>query len=272
MTTPINVKVTLANVTEQLNIAEPGKPLRVKAAGKGQFQLFDPKTGKTPEAFTAKRVGKDLLITVSTEEGATADVVIEGFTEAEGSSLLGEAVDGTLFEYVPTTDLGQAPGWTDGQAFFFATEQTLATSSALVAAPLFATPLASLGVLGAGAAGAGLANAQGAGPAAGNTGNGTGGNAGQNANPEADVQARQAAVTRISTAAQLNNAGPATTSLADYTAAGVTGVNDVNLLAMSSVLNSLAIDGAAVNSTAKIQAMVDAMNAVIGGAGAGLAC
>jgi len=77
------------------------------------------------------------------------------------------------------------------------------------------------------------------------------------------------AITTISDAAQGNTASPTTTSVDTYTAAGIKGVTADNLAAVNAQLNSAATDGAATGTPEKIQAIVNAVNAVKGGAAGG---
>jgi len=74
------------------------------------------------------------------------------------------------------------------------------------------------------------------------------------------------ALTVISNAAQADNATSASPALADYVAAGVSGVDGSNIDAISSALNSLVVNGAAVDSTAEVQAVVDSYALVLAGA------
>ena len=72
------------------------------------------------------------------------------------------------------------------------------------------------------------------------------------------------ALNTIAAAAEANNAATALTA-ASYTAAGVTGV-DGNLASINSALDSAAIDGARADTLPKVQAIVDAFNAILSGA------
>lgn len=61
------------------------------------------------------------------------------------------------------------------------------------------------------------------------------------------------------------NSGTAPT-VADYAAAGVTGVNDNNLAALNNALASVPVVGTSVDTTAELQAVVDAYNAMLSAA------
>ena len=78
-----------------------------------------------------------------------------------------------------------------------------------------------------------------------------------------EVEAIQNSVLNsISNCAQNNNATATTPALIDYLAAGVTGVDASNLAAISSALNSAAVNASAADTTAEVQAIVDAVNVV----------
>jgi hypothetical protein len=77
------------------------------------------------------------------------------------------------------------------------------------------------------------------------------------------------ALTALGTFAQANTQGLATPTgavpaVSLYAQAGVTGVSDSNLHAINDALASLAVDSTAVSTTAQVQAIVDAYNAILG--------
>lgn len=81
------------------------------------------------------------------------------------------------------------------------------------------------------------------------------------------------ALLKISAAAENNNAngalGVAAIAVADYVAAGVTGVSDGltgNVASINSALNSAAINGDMTDTTAEVQAVVDGYNAILASA------
>ncbi|MEI7786618.1 MAG: hypothetical protein WCK08_19695, partial [Betaproteobacteria bacterium] len=74
------------------------------------------------------------------------------------------------------------------------------------------------------------------------------------------------AASAISAAAQSNNATELIPSAADYVNAGVSGVDAANLAAINSALDTDKIDGAATNTPAGIQAVVDAYQAIFNAA------
>ncbi len=70
------------------------------------------------------------------------------------------------------------------------------------------------------------------------------------------------AARNVITAYAIANGGTAPTT-ADYTAAGVTGVNDNNLAALNNALASVPVVATSVDTTAELQAVVDAYNAML---------
>jgi hypothetical protein len=74
------------------------------------------------------------------------------------------------------------------------------------------------------------------------------------------------ALAKIRDAAQNNSATGSNPSLADYTTALVSGVNVGNLAAINDVLNSSAVNGNAADTTAEIQAIVDAYTKILAAA------
>jgi len=68
----------------------------------------------------------------------------------------------------------------------------------------------------------------------------------------------------ISTAADANNASSNTVSVATYADAGVTGVTSSNLASMNDALNTSSVVGTSVDTTAKIQTLVNSYNAILG--------
>ena len=78
--------------------------------------------------------------------------------------------------------------------------------------------------------------------------------------------ATTAALAKIRDAAQNNSAAGSNPSIADYTTALVSGVNASNLAAINDVLNSGAVNGNAADTTAEIQAIVDAYTKILAAA------
>ena len=78
--------------------------------------------------------------------------------------------------------------------------------------------------------------------------------------------ATTSALANIRDAAQNNSATGSNPSLSDYTTALVSGVNVGNLAAINDVLNSSAVNGNAADTTAEIQAIVDAYTKILAAA------
>jgi copper homeostasis protein CutC len=74
------------------------------------------------------------------------------------------------------------------------------------------------------------------------------------------------AINAIKVAAQADNATPTTPDATVYQDAGVVGVDGTNLGAMNSALDTAAVNGAAVDSKAKVQTLVDAYRAILASA------
>lgn len=77
------------------------------------------------------------------------------------------------------------------------------------------------------------------------------------------INAANSAINAISTAAENNTATSTSPALSVYAAAGVTGMTASNLAAINSALNSAAVNGAATDTTSKIQTLVDAYRAIL---------
>ncbi|PIT71299.1 S-layer family protein, partial [Limnohabitans sp. JirII-31] len=74
------------------------------------------------------------------------------------------------------------------------------------------------------------------------------------------------ALSTLSTAATSNSASDSSPGVEVYAAAGVSGVKEDNLKAINSVLNTTGVSGTSVDTTAEVQALVDAYKAVLAGA------
>jgi hypothetical protein len=80
---------------------------------------------------------------------------------------------------------------------------------------------------------------------------------------QALVTALAANTNTLTGAAQDNSATETNPSLATFTQAGVTGVTTANLAAINNALNSASVDAAAVDTTAEVQALVNAYRAIL---------
>ena len=72
-----------------------------------------------------------------------------------------------------------------------------------------------------------------------------------------------AALAKISGAAENNSAYTGDPTLADYSVAGISGVNAGNLSAINSALNAATVNGAATDTAAEVQGIVDAYTAIL---------
>eukprot|EP01030_Chromulinospumella_sphaerica_P013634 gene13634-13417_t len=230
------------------NAGTPGQVLRIPAKAGVTYQLKDlAREGqKAPEMVKAKRVGKHLEITFeSGNEGP--DLVLENYYDVvtDGSmSLVGEAENGHMYEYAVSNANSNTPlalvtpsqGSVNavlGSAEFIQSSGAALSEQSLT--PLFA-------LLG----GVGIAGVSGA------------------VQGKQDNAASAAALKTLQAAAQANNASTSTTSLETYSAAGITGVTQDNLAAINNALNTAAVSGTHVDTAAKVQAIVDAYNAILG--------
>ena len=237
---------------------DAGQPTRIKAVKGARYQVEDPTAKNTaPQHLRTKRVGKNLHITL---DGSTeSDLIIddyydEAFQGEGGGGFYGRATDGSIYEYIPqeASQEGKLIDLADGGS---PVDQVLG-SDPVEDFELSALPLAAAagGGLGAGGIAAGVAGASALGGGGGGT-TGTGTDA-------------EAALTSVKTFAQDNSTGMTgatgtAPTEATYRTAGVTGVTAQNLNAINSALASATLDGAKVDTLAKLQAIVDAYSAIL---------
>ena len=144
-----------------------GQPIKIKAISGVRYQLEDSATGFAPENIRAKRVGKDLRL--SLEGSLESDVVIEDYYEvmpAGYNGVIGQAESGRFYEYIPesasgassvqalnmnSVPVGMALGGSEVQASGAAVGVLLAAG----VNPLLFAPLALLGLAGGGGGGGG---------------------------------------------------------------------------------------------------------------------
>jgi VCBS repeat-containing protein len=200
---------------------------------------------KAPQWVKVKRVGKHLEITFQSDtEGP--DLVLENYYDVvtdDSTSLVGEAQNGSVYEYVaananvdtPLTSITQ----TQGSVQAVLGKVQVAESSGAALGVVGINPLlAALGGVSAAGVGIAVQDAQ-------------------------DKAAAAAALKKLQNAAQTNSASASSTSLETYAAAGVTGITKDNVDAINSALNSAAISGTSIDTTAKVQAIVDAYNKIL---------
>lgn len=101
------VKLVVMNndkVAEMLNLRVTlgGEAAKVKATKGNKFLLVEEETGFAPENISAQRVGNDLHVSLEGTEQDQPQAVLQGYYEGEGKSLLGQAENGSYYEYIPT--------------------------------------------------------------------------------------------------------------------------------------------------------------------------
>jgi len=390
MNEQLNIKViSRVKADKAFFTLEKGNAYTTKATPNTKYQLIDTATKLGPASVKVVRAGKDLRIRVYSAEELSYELILEGYSDAEGVAVIGELPDGVLYEYagqvsdvatqiakLPSdqelaVSLGQFPVANEDQLIAVVPVPWVATSPAVLAGIVGGAGALAGGVSGAGVSPAATPDNDGSskvwqlielaangtrdgaitptldqyrligvvgidsGPKASLLGSvidgktwasvdtlgevqaladavaavmaGAAGGAPPtlaqlqllgvtNVNP-ANLKAIQAAIaatadngtgvdtmselqdlinsinvdlnpglSAISAAAQANNATETTPTTADYANAGVTGVNALNLASMNSALNSAAVDGKAVDTTAEIQALVDSYKAILAAA------
>jgi hypothetical protein len=200
----------------------------------------------------AKAKGKDLL--VECEDG-TRITLVDYMTECR---------DGVCDLILPGDDYPLAWAQLQGAADASAAAAAPANLGGQVAALDSSTPITAvkaasndngmlLGVAGAALGGLAL-------------GGGGGGSSGGSTPQQNPTLVRDTALEKIRAAAESNNAQDDTIGLTVYSDAGVTGVTSANLSAVNSAINSTFVNGARADTTAEVQAIVDAYNRILSGA------
>lgn len=203
----------------------------IKAEADVLYLLGDTLNNTGPSKITAKRVGKNLQVTIGKGNPDVPDLIIEGYFDFPPAPVVGTLPEGGQAVY----DLGNlAP-------ISSATDLALHESSAAQAS------LPSEGVGGMGWTLAALAGALAL--SSGKSGSSS------TAAPDA-ATASQSKVT-----AYANDGAGAAPVLADYAAIGVTGVTAGNLAAINSAVDALA--GTSVDTKAKLQTVIDAYNKIL---------
>jgi hypothetical protein len=85
--------------TQAVDLADNGKPVRIKAIRGGKYLLSEGVDGVAPENITIKRVGDDLHISLEGSSLDKPDLIIVKFYTQEGE-LVGLAEDGEYYPYV----------------------------------------------------------------------------------------------------------------------------------------------------------------------------
>jgi hypothetical protein len=261
MAAQLNIKITLPDGTEQIFIAPRDNAYVTKAIPKARYQLINPATQQAPEKVKVKRIGKDLQIQVFDADELAHELLLQGYEDAQGATVVGQLPDGILYEYAgqlpdAVTPLLNLP---DGQEFVATLGRFPVSSEALegVVALVPAVAGFSPGVL-AGLAGGAAALAGGGGGGGGGTGS-----VPLSASPLAAVDS---AWQVIKTAANGTRDGAPKPSADQYSLIGVKGMDAAAKVAMLGDI----IDGKAwidVDTTAEVQALADAVAAVMSQAG-----
>ncbi|MDU8925679.1 cell wall anchor protein, partial [Pasteurellaceae bacterium LIM206] len=107
----ITLKVLSAKKVVASHNIEQNQSIVIDSRDKSNYQLIDDQTGFAPQNIIAKRIGKDLQITL--EDGnLTPDIVIkdyygEGNTEEVTNLIVGQHENGKIYAYVPES--GEKP-------------------------------------------------------------------------------------------------------------------------------------------------------------------
>ena len=80
-----------------------GQAMRLEAVRGARYELTDPSIKSAPDVVRAKRVGKDLHVSVDDDENI--ELILEDYYDedvmTENAGLFGRAEDGTLSQYIP---------------------------------------------------------------------------------------------------------------------------------------------------------------------------
>jgi uncharacterized membrane-anchored protein len=246
------LKLTVQTANEQgaqtFNVIQgggkTGQITTVRAVPAARYQLQDADNNAAPEKIKAKRMGKNLHL--SLDASNEADLIIEGYydvhTGTESGSIYTQLQDGAIHEYIAgsTGENLAISKLTDGASFVEQVISPLALDGAVVASAPAIGVVASVfpGALGAGAVGA-VAVAE---------------------ITKKDEDPIELSILRD--AAQNNSAQAPAITAQTYAAAGVTGVTEANVAAINSALNSATITGAQAGNRAQLQAIVNAYKAI----------
>jgi len=100
MNEQLNIKViSRVNADKAIFTLEKGNAYSTKATPNTKYQLIDTATKLGPASVKVVRVGKDLRIRVYSAEELSYELILEGYSDAEGVAVIGELPDGVLYEY-----------------------------------------------------------------------------------------------------------------------------------------------------------------------------
>jgi len=259
MNEQLNIKViSRVNADKAIFTLEKGNAYSTKATPNTKYQLIDTATKLGPASVKVVRVGKDLRIRVYPAEELSYELILEGYSDAEGVAVIGELPDGVLYEYAGqisevATQIAKLPSDQElavslGQ-FPVANEDQLI---ALVPVPWVATsPAVLAGIVGGAGALAGGGSGGGVSPAS-----------------ISDNDGSSKVWQLIELAANGTRDGAITPTLDQYRLIGVIGMDSGS---KASLLGSV-IDGktwGSVDTLAEVQALADAVAAVMAGAAGG---
>ncbi|WP_396434554.1 hypothetical protein, partial [Limnohabitans sp.] len=211
--------------------------LKVPASSSLQVQVLA-RPGATDAAIKVKRVGKNLFLL----DEETEFLLLEDYFDTVDASL--DVLTVETSEGVVSYLIGAEGQLVAAAAEGAAAAALLPAGGAVGALIPGVGPLAGLAALLAAAAGGG-----------------GGGGGGNNNNDGGGTQ-----IQGIVDAAQNNTASDTTPSKAIYDSTGVTGVTDSNLASLNSALNTFSVNGEAVDTPAKLQALIDAYNKILAAA------
>ena len=192
------------------------------------YLLSDPLSNTGPDKLSAKRVGKNLHISLGKGNPDTPDLVIEGYFDFPAAPISGTLADGGQAAY----DLGALAQASPSTASATTTAENTVTQASLPSEGFDKSKLmlGGLGLL-----------------ALGGAGGGGGGSGGTSANVTTLLN-------KVSAYADDNT--KSAPELADYEGIGITGVKATNLSAINSAVDALS--GTKVDSKDELQAVVDA--------------
>lgn len=98
----LKVNDAVKTLAEHQIVTQDGQPTVIKATSKVNYQLIDQATGLAPDHIITKRIGKDLHVSMDSDE-RESDLIIEGYYDQADSALIGQAEDGSYYYYVPDT-------------------------------------------------------------------------------------------------------------------------------------------------------------------------
>ena len=216
MNEQLSIKVISRGNTEKtIFTLDKGNAYSTKVAPNTIYQLIDNATKRGPDYVKVMRAGKDLRIKVFSDNEPSYELILEGYSDAEGVAVIGEMPDGVLYEYAGqisdvATQIAKLPADQElavslGQIPWYADESLIAQAAVPL---LVASPATMAAILGGGGALVGAVS---------------GGSASTYSNSDAEPAAKVWRL--IELAANGTRDGAATPTLDQYRLIGVTGVD-----------------------------------------------